>query len=224
MERVSARRRVATRFSRCAASTYICSLEDIDFDAPVVLYARSSTRGQQRGGNLDDQLSELRRAAGTRPVVGEYSEVANAAICNHSRCSLLRAICRARQMGAIVLAASRDRVLRHCDARQIDPANEKPYRYEYLELESMLDGVQIASVIDPDLPQSQVRSLQTKRGHVAKGNAGGRPRRDYQPRSLGARQRQAAVRMRIEGASLSEIAAELGRSRSTIFDWVRRLS
>lgn len=70
----------------------------------VVLYARVSSHRQRAEGDLDRQLGRLRAAAGSRPVAGEYFDVASGL--SDKRKALRRALgaCQADEVTALLVS------------------------------------------------------------------------------------------------------------------------
>ncbi len=128
------------------------------------------------------------------------------------------AIEEARERGAILVAAHRDRFIRSSsfDGRT---RTELPTIGEYMQLRRMAGNVPLATIHHPDEP---ARSNQIKRGQGAKGNKGERPlktkpgykrkrREELQP---------LAIQMRQKGLSLRSIEKTLSVRHSTIQGWV----
>ena len=89
----------------------------------------------------------------------------------------------APRYGAIIVAESTDRYLRHHDYHA--DTTLLPTVGQFEDLKARAQGVTLATVLPPDATKAEVSSHQKKRGQRAKGNKGGRPakkpRDDYKP-------------------------------------------
>lgn len=203
--RLSARRPLAR------ASDFISHYATSDY--PTVLYARASTREQDKNGNLLDQVMNAYRtltALGERPIA-VFDDVETSNI-NGSRPTLEKAIAYAKERGAILVIASRDRLIRHRGFGRGQKAKvEPPNATEYKWLTELLDGCPIASIEHPDATPSDVRSGQTLRGLADKG--GRRSKRDeLLPR----------IQALLDGGlSKRAIGRELGIAEATIRHWLK---
>jgi predicted site-specific integrase-resolvase len=183
---------------------------------PVVVLDRVSTRKQRLKGNLqqaaDETISRL-RALRIKPV--DHIKVAERSSVHAKRRGLMRAVEAARACNGIVVAEFRDRLLRSKDKRV-------PTVEEFQRFRERVGDVLVATIEDPDLPESEVRSIQTKRGHRRRNAKPGRPSRTtYQPRATEADLRKVKW-LRECKCGYGEIALELGRSRATIQSWAKR--
>ncbi|MDO0939202.1 IS607 family transposase [Streptomyces sp. DG2A-72] len=78
----------------------------VERDGSVVLYGRVSSHRQRGEGDLDRQLARLRDAAGSRPVAGEFFDVASGL--SDKRKSLRRALRACQQEGVTALLVTHD--------------------------------------------------------------------------------------------------------------------
>jgi DNA invertase Pin-like site-specific DNA recombinase len=212
------------------ASQYIFHLEELiqREPKPVVLLCRVSSPEQVRNGNLGeaeaDALHTLRQL-GVEPVA-TFSSWETSSVFG-DRLTLERAIIAARQHSAILVAPSRDRFLRSRLFGRGQPMKiEPPATVEYQELLRMAGGVPLATIEHPN--STAARSNQTRRGQRAKGNSGGRPRKqkrgDYKPSHNEDRLNVSKTFwMRGCGLPIGQIAKNTGRSKSTIQSWIEWL-
>jgi DNA invertase Pin-like site-specific DNA recombinase len=182
---------------------------------------RVSTPEQDANGNLDEQMMTAwrqLRAAGHRHIA-VYDGVETSRV-HGNRIIFERAIDDARQHGAILVAASRDRFIRAASFGRGQKAKcEPPSDHEYRELVRLADGVPLATIIHPDDPG--VRAEQIKRGQRAKGRRGGRPPKKppgyKRQRRIELRPR--AIELRRQGWALRRIGAALNVNESTLRGW-----
>ena len=81
--------------------------------------------------------------------------------------------------------------------------------------------MKLATLVDPDATPQEIRSYETNRGKKAKGNAGGRPRKQagrVDP------ERKKMILQKVKwmlwlGGSLKEVAEILGVSHTTVMNW-----
>lgn len=197
-------------------------LTDAPPGAPVVLYARCSSRWQ-READLDAQKAKLKRAArtGGHPVVAKVQEVGPAY--EPDRPKLLRVIKLAKEHGAIVVAENMTRLLRHPRFHPVTAPNLQATEGQIRELALLADGVCFYLIESPELTNAQVRGREVMRGQNASGNRGGRPKRA----KAGAKKRRRELLMprakvlHEQGKSVRKIAQELGVRSSTAYDWIR---
>jgi hypothetical protein len=185
-----------------------------------VICCRESSWKQQRRRNLMDQRAELLQVCNEigASVVGEIMHVGSG-----FDPSWLRPAARmAKESGALILAESTDRLIRHPDYHSKTNPDAQASERELCELAFWLDDVVAVTVLHPDATPYEVRSYQRRRGQRAKGNFGGRP-----PKKVAGykrRRREAleprAIRLRQRGLSLAEIAVALECARTTIQRWV----
>lgn len=149
------------------------ALEVIGNETPIVIVARVSTSQQDRRLNLHDQLRNLRQwAVGHRAVIiGEVQHVGRGADCYWLR----QAAELARQHGAVLLAESVDRFIRHPGFNPKTCSNLQPRERELEELQACTEGMILATLLPPEATPEEIRSFQRRRGQTAKGRKGGRP-------------------------------------------------
>ncbi len=151
----------------------------------IIIYGRVSTHIQERNGSLSDQMRTLikltqpyTKSPYRIPVVARYGEVESGKL--YERPKLRRAVAMARREEAIIVVDTTDRLIR---AEDYDPQDRATWKYrptdaEYERFIETNSGVTFATVgRRPDAGPRKTRSHQTKRGHEAKGNRGGRPKK-----------------------------------------------
>lgn len=188
---------------------------------PVVLYLRVSARNQT--DNLQHQKAELIAAVKQKdcPIVGIFEEVVSGWLeavsdYNESRAEFFRAILKAKQTGAVVVALSMDRFYR----RRRHHGKLLPLTVFHLKrLLLNADGVNLATLKHPDTPPDQVHKEHTERGQAWTGHYGGRPRRTKKKRRESLL--PVVLQMWREGGSYRRIGREVNVSWSTVRDWVK---
>jgi hypothetical protein len=192
-------------------------------DRPIVLLDRVSTPAQRSNGNLDQAQAETTatlRALGYRGTIKRVKGVEGSRILD-DRPRLLRAVELARERGGIVVAHFRDRLLRSKDFDG-SLALETPTTAEFKNFKRQFKA-DFATLVDPDLPESEVRRMQTRRGHRSRDAKPGRPkRRKYGPH-YSTYDLARVGRLLERGFSLGQIARRMKRPRPTIQSWVNRL-
>lgn len=191
----------------------------------VVIYCRVSSLEQYRSGNLDDQLSNVRRTLERLgvTVVGVFREIATSYELEHpsDRPALVAAVECAKQHGAIVVAESTSRYLRSAAFDKFHQ-DALPTVVHFERLKRLTNAAALATLVHPDAEDE--RSYQTKRGQTEKGRKGGRPQRkppgykkqqklDLLPEVLG---------LHGQGASCREISREVGITPMTASRWIRQ--
>ncbi len=135
----------------------------------------------------------------------------------------LRAVAeQARKHGAIIVAATTDRLIRSYNYDQ-HHQDWLPNQAELDYLMRVVDGVPLATIDHPDATNGEQRSFQSKRGQERTGRKGGRPVKKVagikkQRRVLLQPQ---AIQLRREKLSLKEISQLLDVKRSTVQDWLK---
>lgn len=199
-------------------STFV-RFKDIPAGTPVILFARVSTSGQDRNGNLDDQLSRMRKKAdryGFR-VIDVFREVAPGR--KVKRPTIKRAIRFARKTGAVVVFETLDRMLRHT---MFNPKTNPNARVSHAKTERFLSihyGVRIAVMDDPHASLKKIKRLRTKRGQKAKGNTGGG---DNRPGKMVRRRQKLlprVIKLRKKQSSFRQIGKRVGIAPMVAFDW-----
>jgi DNA invertase Pin-like site-specific DNA recombinase len=196
------------------ASEFISHLEQVKLGLAVI-YVRVSSRTQMH--NLQHQISTLRRELEKRgfSVIEVVQEIASGWL--DSRIGFFRAITKAKAADAVVVALSVDRfrrAYRYHPSDKILPLNV----IEVEELMSEAAGVQLATLIHPDTPPEQVRSEQTKRGQVATGRYGGRPKETKKERRV--RLLPVVLKLRKSGWSYRKIGRKVKVHWGTVRDWI----
>jgi hypothetical protein len=210
------------------ASDFIGHIDEIQPGDGVVICCRVSTRQQDRRGNLADQETNLRR------IVSELGAIVLHVVKHVGSGTepvwLIPAARLAKAAGAVLLAESTSRFIRHPGYHSSNWPTARARNYDLEDLQSWTDGVQLITVLPPDATSSDETAFQSKRGQELKENAGGRPRKT-QPRG---KERRAAyvplaVEMRKAEMTYRQIAAELNGiddgfpdvSHATMGNWLR---
>jgi DNA invertase Pin-like site-specific DNA recombinase len=136
------------------------------------------------------------------------------------RLELERAIVRAKDAKAVLVAPSVDRFRRSWNPKWRKKQPQPPLNlFEIKRLLDEADGVQLATLIHPDTPPEQVRSEQTKRGQAGKASYGGRPKETKKAKRL--RLVPVARALWKKGCSYRRIGRRLKVHWSTVRDWLR---
>lgn len=155
-------------------SKYINDIETIRPGTPVVLWCRVSSGPQDATGNNANQEAELRTAVAARGgtlagVVAHAGRIANADT------ALFRAAHIAARHGAVLLAESTSRFIRHPRYHPKLRPNLMPTGVGLRELRWVCGDVPLVTLLAPDATWREERSHQSKRGQRRKGKLGGRP-------------------------------------------------
>ncbi len=207
------------------ASDFIHDLADLagaGTVTAVVLWCRVSARVQARTGNASDQEANLRRALQRLgiPVVAAFLHVGPGWDLHGGR--LAQAVQRAREHGAILVAETTDRFLRHPGYHSRENPDARPTEAQFRELARLAGGVVLATHLDPDASPAEVRRYQALRGQQAKGSRGGRPKlheAGYKKRRR-ERLRPAVLRLWQSGRSVREIARRVRVPQTTVHNWI----
>ncbi|MBL7186678.1 MAG: recombinase family protein [Phycisphaerae bacterium] len=210
------------------ASNFIRHVDVLRGEQPhlkAVLTARVSERFQDHKGNLDGQLSRLRKFAHENgiTIVGEYKWVGSGSWKEPGDREAAADL--AIPQGAVLLAESTDRFIRSVYFNTKENPSVQPTDAEYQDLRNATKGVILATVLHPDTHWKEVRSYQTKRGQQTKGNKGGRLKKKPRPgykKERRLEQLPHVLRLRSKGASWGDISALTGVAKGTAADWVKR--
>ena len=186
---------------------------------PVILIARVSSPEQRRKGNIEDQLSRMRKKVKRRgsKVIKEYCEVAQGK--NVRRATVRRAIRKARRTGAAIVFETMDRMLRHI---KFNPKTNPNARVSDKKIERFLNihrCVTFALLDNPKSSLKKIKRLRAKRGQRAKGNHGGG---DNKPGKMVRRREKLlprAIKLRKKGWSFRRIGERLGIAPMVACDW-----
>jgi hypothetical protein len=228
------RRRMASRLYRAeaVAGDYIGYLPDLIERGEVksiTLYGRVSTDVQVRNGSLSDQMRKFKelvqpyaKSPYRIPVVARYGGPESGK--QYERSKLRRAVAMARRENAVVVADTTDRLIR---AEDYDPHDRetwkcRPTDAEYRRFIEANSGVVFATIGKrPDAGPRRTRGYQTKRGHEAKGNKGGRPKK------LSRAERKELLLPKVmqlrqdTGRGCCWIAEQVGLSSKTVWEWLK---
>ncbi len=177
--RVSARSRLLPG----KASSFIGhAINEIKPGDLVLLCCRVSRHTQEYSGNLADQEKNLRTRAEKLgvTVIEVFTHVGSG--CDPYWLALPAE--KAKQLGAKLFAETTDRLIRHPGYHSGRWPNAQARNTELEDLRWWTSGVILTTDLNPDAIPSEVRSYQRKRGQVAKGNKGGRPRIFNEQRKL----------------------------------------
>jgi hypothetical protein len=215
------------RYQRGQASKIIHHASELKPGQKAVLWCRVSGCEQNRQGNLDDneaKLTELSKDLRTE-VVGVIRYVGSGTdpIC------LVNAVDLAKKLGAVLLAESTDRFIRHPAYHSKENPNAQAREPDLEELQYWTQGVELYTDLHPDASPQEVRSYQRKRGQKYKGNKGGRPRKRKWKKRRFARY-EVARKLREEGKSIRQITNMLNelddgfgkQSFKTTANWLKR--
>jgi hypothetical protein len=213
------------RFQPCVFSNHIQSFCVRPGDK-VVLWVRVSGRAQRRRGNLKDGESFL-RAQVAKCQGGVVAVVTHVGAGWEPAClaRLSKAAVIARQHGAILLAETTDRFVRHPSYHSKLRSHLQASDVDVEELLFAVGDVPLMTFLHPDASPVQVRSYQRRRGQQQKGRKGGRPRAKGGYKASHREDRLAVSKMfwgTMAGRSLRDIAARTGRPPATIQGWVNR--
>jgi hypothetical protein len=172
----------------------------------VVLVVRVSSREQELGCNLADEVANLRREAERRGliVIGIHAYVGSG-----WNPDLYPALTLAWEHGAVILAESVDRLMRPRDFHSQKNPTAVLSLGDLRTLHHLAAGIQLYTLVHPDASPGAVRSYQTKRGQAAKGSRGGRPVKGRDAFRLN--WQGEALRLHDAGWSLRAVAAEISR-------------
>lgn len=203
------------------ASHYLAHIPDLN-PCWVILFIRVSGRGQKE--HLAHVESLLRRELERRgfKVVGVFKEIATGS--SDDRTTLELAILEAERLGAILVAESANRFIRHPEFHPQTNPDRLPSVFDFERLMVMAGNVKLATLHHPDTHWKAVLGFQSKRGQQGSGNYGGRPSRRG-PGWAKARRLKllpVALARRKKGRSYRRIGRELEIHWSTIRDWIKQ--
>ena len=207
------------------ASDYISDFRSLNRGQRVVIYCRVSASDQERSKNLSNQVKNLIREVEQLgfDVFDRIKEVSSG--WQEDRDGLLLAAKIASENNAVIVAESATRFIRSKDFNSKTNWKVKPTKAEYRRLQRETQGVKLATLVDPDATPQEIRSYETNRGKKAKGNAGGRPRKQA---GRGDPERKKMMLPKVKwmlwlGGSLKEMAEILGVSHTTVMNWRNEL-
>lgn len=160
------------RTKSAKAGQYIHPANTLLPGKPTLLVCRVSKKQQEE--HLADQERELQTFADANhlEVVGIIHHVGNG--CDPYWLSRVAKL--AKEKEATILAESVDRLLRSPLYHPADCPDATPNDVQFRHLMLTTQGVQLATLVDPDSPSSTVRSKQRKRGQTTQAKKGGRPK------------------------------------------------
>ncbi len=192
----------------------------------MIIYCRVSGRVQERSQNLSDQVKNLKNESKQRGfvVLEIISEVASG--WKEDRDGLLRTVEIAHENDAVVVAESVTRFIRSRDYNSKTNRNALPTGADYNRLQLETDGVELATLINPDATPEEIRSYETKRGKKSKGNPGGRPKK----RDPGYKKRERQMYLPIvlerykQNKNIAAIARSVNLKYDTVYSWIVKFS
>jgi len=193
----------------------------------VWLVCRVSEHVQRRNKNDDGQATFLRKEVKQRGgvVVG----VTKITISGFHPYWLAKAAALAKQHGAILLAETTDRYVRHPFYHSAAWPSAQARHTDLDVLAYYADGADLMTFLDPEATPREVRSQQSKRGQWAKDNKGGRPAKENtNPTSHPGCLKQRRVdnyeivrQLKQDGVSVPEIMKTTGVKRDAVYRWLR---
>ncbi len=154
-------------------STYINNIETIRPGTPVVLWCRVSSGLQNANGNNADQEAELRAAVAERGGI-IIAVMTYAGRVDKAEAELFRATNMAAENGAVLLAESTSRFIRHPRYHPKLRPHLMPTTLGLRDLRWVCGDVPLVTQLDPDATWQEERAHQSKRGQRRKGKPGGR--------------------------------------------------
>ncbi|MHC2069634.1 recombinase family protein [Bremerella sp. T1] len=209
-------------------SDYLTHLDDIPPSRPIVLICRVSGRYQDWRNNLAPQVWDAKRRIAKRghKIIRVIEEVGSGWILTHEgRPKLKKAVKIAKRHNAVIVFYDTDRALRNIDYCHDNDA--MPTICEFEKFLKLAKGVQIATILHPDLPRKGkggIRSHEIKRAQKYKNKKGGRPPKTKQLTKSQRRQQllEQALDLHSSWVSYRDISAELGVPVMTLHGWVRK--
>jgi hypothetical protein len=175
-----------------------------------------SKHEQEQRGNHFDQQAKLRKAVAK--LGGVVVGVTSLQVSGFDPYWLAGPVEIAKRRKAKLVAESTNRFIRHPAYHSKDNPTAQARESDLDDLRWWTQGLELVTIHDPDAEPGGERSEQIKRGQDAKGRKGGRPRKRRRwPKET----REQARELRRAGASLGEIARELGVPRPTVQYWLR---
>lgn len=160
------RRLVAKNPKPARASDYIYHLQELinlGIDLPVILCGRVSTRKQDNDGSLKRQAVRLRKTVeemGAKNIIDKpLMEVSLGKV---NRSGLESIISLAKELGAIPVFETTDRIIRAKDFCPKTNPTAIPTVEDFEELMRIADGVPLATVLHPDADYREIKSYQSK--------------------------------------------------------------
>lgn len=202
------------------ASKFISQF-DITPGMRVVLACRVSNR--QRKSHLKDQEANLRRAveAAGGTVVAVHA-VAESGFYPSWVC---RAVRLAKELDAVVVAETTDRLVRHPAYHSSDYPDAQARNSDLDDLGYFIEGVRVMTHLQPNASPAEARAYHIRRGQQLKKRMGGRPKSRQSQRGTycsryDGKQLDAVLKLQAQGLSIREIAQRIGRSHSTVQGWI----
>ena len=176
MKRRRGRRRPKGQRKGHQPSIYIRSFGAIQPGDKVILWCRVSGGPQGTNGNNADQEVEMRAAVEARGAnVTSVEHYIGRASGDAWHAWLCRVANKAEREGAVLLAESTSRFVRHPEYHPKHNPHLAPGLQELSDLRWVCGDVTLVTLHDPDITWKDERALQSKRGQRQKGNRGGRP-------------------------------------------------
>lgn len=234
---MSKRRRTITKLERqmklrarpAKASNYLHSLDSYlrkHPDIQVIIYERVSAGEPARRNNLTVQDIVLLGVVKKRhlPVIRVFREIGPGWVKHDDRLVLIEAIKLAKQQSkkTIILALMANRFLRHEYYTPTTPY--LPDDTEWKIVKDWAGDIELITFLEPDMPESEVRSRHIKWGLQTKNPRGGRPKSrkaGYKKRIKDKKSPQ-ALKLYQQGIAIRGISKLIDAPESTIKDWVTK--
>lgn len=190
----------------------------------VMLYGRESEASQK--DHLPHQIAFVKAEFERRgfKVVATFGEIEpgrertkDVELNKGARMAFEQAVREAKRAGLLLVAEAVNRFWRPFDYHHTENKDAWMSEFDMRALLEATEGVRLATLYHPDLPESAVRSLQTRRGQASRRAYGGRPKEAKKQRR--SRLRQKVIALRAQGMSWGEIENQTGIARSTARNW-----
>lgn len=182
--------------------------ETINPGDKVIICCRVSDDTQNKNGNLDDQERNDREEINKlgAEIIGVFKHEGSGLYPYW----LAPAAKQAKKDGAILVAESPNRFIRHAGFHHRDWPNLQARKIDLEYLRLWTEGVPLATLLHPDASLSEEKGFQISRGQKAKQRPGGRPKKK-EPR--GKKRREfylpQAIMLRKAGMSFRQIADKI---------------
>lgn len=194
----------------------ILSLDQVPRGSPVLIVTCVSSRKQS--ANHRDQRLNLKSELVSRRIKIKGSHQYTGQRYNPEW--IIPAVDKGLKLNAEYLVfESSDRILRNPQFNCSYNPNAVASTKQFLELKDYLQGIKLAVLIPPDTSASLVRSAQRKRGIMGKEKTLRGRYKHHKHETI-----QKARKLNEKGYSLRQISLELGVAKSTISDWISRVS
>ena len=148
------------------ASDVIRPMDEIPDESEIFLWLRVSGRTQKKRKNHADAEKSLRQEIETRlanrrcRIVEVFRHTGSGIGQSEKFCAVIK---KALAQGAVLLAESTDRYVRHPDYHSKERPNLQAGPEELRALSAAAGGVSLFTLLDPDASPAEVRSYQRRR-------------------------------------------------------------